>query len=112
MSSTWTIEIETAVPAPHLFKAAVVDWHNLAPKIASDKIVSAVPVEGTGGVGSIRQFNFTPGTVLHIYIYLCVCVCVWVIASMSDYSNSFHMLKYLKYNVFKILSQTYEATII
>ncbi|KAF3327909.1 Pathogenesis-related protein 1 [Carex littledalei] len=61
MSSTWTLEIETAVSCPRLFKASVVDWHNLAPKICSDKIVSAVPVEGTGGVGSIRQFNFAPG---------------------------------------------------
>ncbi|XP_078160731.1 pathogenesis-related protein 1-like [Carex rostrata] len=61
MSSTWTTEIETAVPAPRLFKAAVMDWHNLAPKIASDKIVSAAPAEGDGGIGSTRQFNFAPG---------------------------------------------------
>ncbi|KAJ4793193.1 hypothetical protein LUZ62_044439 [Rhynchospora pubera] len=46
MSSTWTTEIEVAVPAPRLYKAAILDWHNLAPKIASDKIVSAVLVEG------------------------------------------------------------------
>jgi hypothetical protein len=61
MSSSWSVDIETAVPAPRLFKAAVVDWHNLAPKIASDKIVSAAPAEGDGSVGSTRQFNFAPG---------------------------------------------------
>ncbi|KAJ4764488.1 Major pollen allergen Bet v 1-B [Rhynchospora pubera] len=61
MSSSWTFEIDSAVPAPRLFKAAILDWHNLAPKIASDKIVSAAPVEGDGNVGSIRQFNFAPG---------------------------------------------------
>ncbi|KAF3322736.1 pathogenesis-related protein 1-like protein [Carex littledalei] len=59
--STWSTEIETAVPAPRLFKAAVMDWHNLGPKIASDKIVSAAPAEGDGGIGSTRQFNFAPG---------------------------------------------------
>jgi Pathogenesis-related protein Bet v 1 family len=62
MSSSWTTEIEAAVPAPRLFKAAILDWHNLAPKIAPEKIVSAAPVEGDGNVGSIRQFNFAPGT--------------------------------------------------
>ncbi|KAJ4753812.1 Major pollen allergen Bet v 1-B [Rhynchospora pubera] len=61
MSSTWTTEIEVAVPAPRLYKAAILDWHNLAPKIASDKIVSAVLVEGDGNVSSIRQFNLAPG---------------------------------------------------
>jgi hypothetical protein len=61
MSSSWSAEFETAVVAPRLFKAAVIDWHNLAPKIASDKIVSAAPVDGDGGIGSTRQFNFAPG---------------------------------------------------
>ena len=64
MSSTWTIEIETAVPAPRLFKAAVMDWNKLAPKIASDKILSVVLVEGDGSsIGSIWQFNFAPGII-------------------------------------------------
>jgi Pathogenesis-related protein Bet v 1 family len=62
MSSNWSVEIEAAVPAARLFKASVMDWHNLAPKIAPEKIASAAPVEGDGNVGSIRQFNFAPGT--------------------------------------------------
>ncbi|XP_078160740.1 pathogenesis-related protein 1-like [Carex rostrata] len=61
MSSSWSCEVESSVPAPRLFKAAIMDWHNLAPKLSPDKVVSAVPVEGDGGVGSIRQFNFAPG---------------------------------------------------
>ncbi|KAJ4753635.1 Major allergen Mal d 1 [Rhynchospora pubera] len=60
MSSSWSCEIESAVPAPRLFRASMMDWHNLAPKLASDKIVSAA-VEGDGSVGSVRQFNFAPG---------------------------------------------------
>ncbi|KAJ3683667.1 hypothetical protein LUZ60_013894 [Juncus effusus] len=61
MSSSWSFEVESSVPAPRLFKAAITDWHNLGPKIASDKVVSAVPIEGDGSIGSIRQFNFAPG---------------------------------------------------
>ncbi|KAJ4764489.1 hypothetical protein LUZ62_029764 [Rhynchospora pubera] len=61
MSTSWTVEIDSTIPAPRLFKAAFVDWHNLAPKVAPEKIVSAAPVSGEGAVGSIRQFNFAPG---------------------------------------------------
>ena len=38
------------------------DWHTLAPKVASHVVASAHPVEGEGDVGSVRQFNFTSGT--------------------------------------------------
>ncbi|XP_078180380.1 pathogenesis-related protein 1-like [Carex rostrata] len=58
---SWSSEVESSIPAPRLFKAAIMDWHNLAPKLSPDKVVSAIPVEGEGGVGSIRQFNFAPG---------------------------------------------------
>ncbi|XP_051181665.1 pathogenesis-related protein 1 [Lolium perenne] len=61
MASTdsWTLEIESPVAAPRLFKAGVMDWHTLAPKLAPHIIASAHPIEGEGGVGSVRQFNFT-----------------------------------------------------
>ncbi|VAI71743.1 unnamed protein product [Triticum turgidum subsp. durum] len=63
MSSTnsWTHEIESAVTAPRLFRAGVMDWHTLAPKLAPQIVASAHPVEGEGGIGSVRQFNFTSG---------------------------------------------------
>ncbi|XP_078163890.1 pathogenesis-related protein 1-like [Carex rostrata] len=60
MSCTLTSEITTVIPAPRLFKAAILDWHNLAPKIAADRIVSAVNIGGDGGVGTVRQINFGP----------------------------------------------------
>ena len=59
MSSTWTYEIESPVSASRLFKAALVDWHNLGPKLAPHIIVSAGSVEGDGSVGSVREFKFT-----------------------------------------------------
>lgn len=65
-TNSWTHEIESPVAAPRLFRAAVMDWHTLAPKIASHIVASAHPVDGDGSVGSVRQFNFTSG----IYIYI------------------------------------------
>jgi hypothetical protein len=58
---SFTFEIESTAPAPRLFKAAGIDWHNLGPKLAPEKIVSAVVLEGEGNVGSVRQFNFGEG---------------------------------------------------
>jgi hypothetical protein len=60
-ASSWTLEIASPVAAPRLFRAAVMDWHTLAPKLVADVVASAHPVEGEGAVGSVRQFNFTPG---------------------------------------------------
>jgi hypothetical protein len=60
-ASSWTLEIASPVAAPRLFRAAVMDWHTLAPKLVADVVASAHPVEGEGGVGSVRQFNFTSG---------------------------------------------------
>ena len=63
MASTdsWTHEIESPVAAPRLFRAGVMDWHTLAPKLVPQIVASAHPVEGEGGIGSVRQFNFTSG---------------------------------------------------
>ncbi|KAL6901929.1 hypothetical protein ACP4OV_004805 [Aristida adscensionis] len=58
-AGSWTLEIASPVAAPRLFRAAVMDWHTLGPKVASAVVASAHPVEGEGGVGSVRQFNFT-----------------------------------------------------
>ncbi|TVU47368.1 hypothetical protein EJB05_06967, partial [Eragrostis curvula] len=60
-TNSWTLEIPSPVAAVRLFRAAVMDWHTLAPKLASHVVASAHPVEGEGGVGSVRQFNFTSG---------------------------------------------------
>ncbi|VAH52220.1 unnamed protein product [Triticum turgidum subsp. durum] len=58
-TNSWTHEIESSVAAPRLFRAGVMDWHTLAPKLAPHIVASAHPVEGEGGIGSVRQFNFT-----------------------------------------------------
>ncbi|KAM0954470.1 putative Bet v I/Major latex protein [Dioscorea sansibarensis] len=58
MSST--VEIETSIPANRLFKAAILEWHNLAPKIVPEHIKGIDLLHGDGSAGSIRQINFTP----------------------------------------------------
>ncbi|XP_047086526.1 pathogenesis-related protein 1-like [Lolium rigidum] len=58
-TNSWTLKIESPVAADRLFRAAVLDWHTLAPKLAPHIVASAHPVEGEGSIGSIRQFNFT-----------------------------------------------------
>ncbi|VAH52214.1 unnamed protein product [Triticum turgidum subsp. durum] len=58
-TNSWTHGIESSVAAPRLFRADVMDWHTLAPKLAPNIVASAHPVEGEGGIGSVRQFNFT-----------------------------------------------------
>ncbi|ONK63374.1 uncharacterized protein A4U43_C07F14470 [Asparagus officinalis] len=60
-SSTVSHEIESSVSAARLFKAAMTEWHNLAPKILPEIVSSASVVAADGGVGSIRQINFTSG---------------------------------------------------
>nr|CAD1830129.1 unnamed protein product [Ananas comosus var. bracteatus] len=60
--ASWNFEIESPVAVPRLFRAALLDWHNLAPKFAPEIVVSATVIEGNGGGGSVRQFNFSSGT--------------------------------------------------
>nr|XP_010922265.1 pathogenesis-related protein 1-like [Elaeis guineensis] len=56
--TSWTLEVESQAPAARLFKTFL-DWHNLAPKLVPNIVASAAGIQGDGGVGSIRQINFT-----------------------------------------------------
>ncbi|MCH1881320.1 pathogenesis-related BetVI family protein [Alcaligenes ammonioxydans] len=59
-SGSWSHEVTAAVPAGQLFKAAMLDWHNLGPKVAPEVIASASVISGDKAVGGIREFKFTP----------------------------------------------------
>lgn len=56
---SWTLEIKSPVAAPRLFRRAIMDWHTQPPKISPDFLASSHLVEGEGGIGSVRQYNFT-----------------------------------------------------
>ncbi|XP_058075709.1 pathogenesis-related protein STH-2-like [Magnolia sinica] len=52
-------EILSQVSPSRFWKAIVKDSHNLMPKLMPEIISSIVILEGDGGVGTIRQSNFT-----------------------------------------------------
>lgn len=52
---------ESVLPPSRLWKAGILDLLNLLPKIMPEVKASAQFLKGDGGVGSIRQLNFTPG---------------------------------------------------
>ncbi|GLJ45577.1 hypothetical protein SUGI_0959440 [Cryptomeria japonica] len=58
VAGSFSIEIESPVEGKRLWKATV-DTHNLLPKQAPGLISGITLVQGDGGVGTIRNVNFT-----------------------------------------------------
>ncbi|XP_047078459.1 pathogenesis-related protein 1-like [Lolium rigidum] len=56
-TNSWTLELESKVSAPRKFRACVMDWHTLAPKLAPHVIDNAHHVEGDGGIGTVGHYN-------------------------------------------------------
>ncbi|XP_059647182.1 major allergen Pru ar 1-like [Cornus florida] len=50
---------KTQVTPSRMFKALILDSHNLCPNLMFSSIKSIECIEGDGDVGSIRQMNFT-----------------------------------------------------
>ncbi|KAF8017497.1 hypothetical protein BT93_H2618 [Corymbia citriodora subsp. variegata] len=59
---TFNDEFTSPIPAARLFKALIVDSHNLIPKLMPQAIKSIDIVQGDGGAGSVRQINFGEGS--------------------------------------------------
>ncbi|KAD6453662.1 hypothetical protein E3N88_08368 [Mikania micrantha] len=65
--NTFTDEFTSPVSATRLFKALILDAHNLYPKITPLGIKSIDTIEGDGGPGSIKQINFAlDGQMTHL----------------------------------------------
>ncbi|XP_042518801.1 major strawberry allergen Fra a 1.07-like [Macadamia integrifolia] len=58
--TTFTEEISGPIAPARIFKAGILDSHNLLPKLLPDKIKS-IEVHGDGGPGSIEQINLAEG---------------------------------------------------
>ncbi|KAF7848951.1 hypothetical protein BT93_L1410 [Corymbia citriodora subsp. variegata] len=56
---TYSMEITSAVAPSRMFKALVLESHNILPKIVPEGIKSVEFIEGDGGVGSIKKTNFS-----------------------------------------------------
>lgn len=80
VAGSYTQETESTIAPARLWKAGILDAHVLLPKISPEIIASIDIIEGDGGVGTIKQCNFTPGMIhplslsihrLLPFIYLC-----------------------------------------
>ncbi|KAJ0092886.1 hypothetical protein Patl1_24968 [Pistacia atlantica] len=58
---TFTEEFTSPVPAGRLFKAFVLDFDNLLPKLMPQAFKSIETIKGDGGPGTIKKLNFTEG---------------------------------------------------
>ncbi|KAK9058699.1 hypothetical protein SSX86_023541 [Deinandra increscens subsp. villosa] len=63
---TYTDEQTSPVLPARIFKASIVDSHNLMPKLLPDAIKSIEIIQGDGGAGSIKQINFAGGKSIFI----------------------------------------------
>ncbi|KAI3456035.1 hypothetical protein Pfo_012699 [Paulownia fortunei] len=59
--TTFTDEHRSPVHPLRIFKASIVDSHNLIPKLMPQAIKSVEIVEGDGGARSIKKINFAEG---------------------------------------------------
>ncbi|KAL3722101.1 hypothetical protein ACJRO7_034456 [Eucalyptus globulus] len=59
--TSYTQEFITPIAPSRMFKALIIDSHNLMPKIVPQGIKSIEFIEGDGGAGSIKQTNFAEG---------------------------------------------------
>ncbi|XP_062019944.1 major allergen Pru ar 1-like [Rosa rugosa] len=55
-------EFTSPVDAARLFKALIIDSHNLIPRLMPQAIKSIEIIQGDGGAGTIKQINFAEGT--------------------------------------------------
>lgn len=53
--------ISNTVPPERLFKALVLNGHNLIPTLAPNEIKSGEILEGDGGVGTIKKITYPEG---------------------------------------------------
>ncbi|XP_074338293.1 major allergen Pru av 1-like [Apium graveolens] len=61
--ASYTDEYTSPVAASRIFKASIVDSHNLIPKLLPQGIQSIELIQGNGGAGSIKKINFIDGYV-------------------------------------------------
>ena len=61
VSGTAITEEVSQVEARRLWNAMTKDGHNLLPKVLPEIFASVTLLQGDGGVGTIKQLNFTPG---------------------------------------------------
>ncbi|WOG96385.1 hypothetical protein DCAR_0415720 [Daucus carota subsp. sativus] len=59
--ASYTDEYTSPIAPSRIFKASIVDSHNLIPKLLPQGIKGIDLIQGNGGAGSIKQVNFIDG---------------------------------------------------
>ncbi|KAK1402924.1 Major allergen Pru ar 1 [Heracleum sosnowskyi] len=59
---TFTDELTSPVAPARIFRASIVDSHNLIPKLLPHAVKSIELLKGDGGAGSVKQINFAEGS--------------------------------------------------
>ncbi|KAK4491590.1 hypothetical protein RD792_002344 [Penstemon davidsonii] len=59
---TFTEEHTSTISPARIFKASILDSHNLIPKLLPQVFKSMGFIQGSGGVGSIKEINFAQGS--------------------------------------------------
>ena len=62
--ASYTDEYTSPIAASRIFKASILDSHNLIPKLLPQGIQSIKLIQGDGGAGSIKQINFIDGQLI------------------------------------------------
>ena len=78
--ASFTDEYTSAVAPSRIFKASILDSHNLIPKLLPQGIKSIEIIQGDGGAGSIKQVNFIDGNV-HLSTFLKILMSIHTHAS-------------------------------
>ncbi|XP_027164836.1 major allergen Pru ar 1-like [Coffea eugenioides] len=68
-ATTFSHEYTYTIPPARLFKASVLDSHNLFPKLLPQAFKSIEILRGNGGSGSIKQINLGDGKTLSFLKY-------------------------------------------
>ena len=70
VSGSTTTERVSQVEAKRVWNATVKDSHNFFPKVVPEIFSSVSCLEGDGGVGTIKQFNFNQaGAIIYPHLY-------------------------------------------
>ncbi|KAK6146011.1 hypothetical protein DH2020_019880 [Rehmannia glutinosa] len=60
--TTFTDEYTSPILPSRIYKASIVNSHNLIPKLMPQAIKSVKIINGDGGAGSVKQINFAQGS--------------------------------------------------
>ena len=94
---TYDHEVTSSVPPAKLFKAFILDFDNLIPKILPQAIKSVETLQGDGGAGTVKLTHFGEGQYV-VPPALPIIIIIIIMQHMHKYSfNSIELQIYYSY---------------